>query len=341
MISIVIAVSNNENTIVECVNSVLTQNFNKYEVILVLNNSSDNTKLIIEKNFLKKKKIKFFVIKKVGPSAARNFGIRNSKMKYILFLDADDLLMPGCLLYLSNQIKKKNVNALYNSHAQLSSHYYKKKKNDGINTNRFFSTKQIKNYLIKFLLKPNIFSAFVHCWGNLYNRKFLIKNKIIFNESLSNLEDIIFNVSVFKNLKKIYYCNKITYIHRIYSITGRQSFKIDKTNINSILTTHKFLNFFLKDVLKKKHNVLKHYIAWNIVNLLIRLSKSEINFQNLNNFINELFANETIKKSVRYYIFFREYNVIFIYFLKYRLKTCLLCYLCIYNLYNRFIYLLK
>ena len=86
MISIVIAVSNNENTIVECVNSVLTQNFNKYEVILVLNNSSDNTKLIIEKNFLKKKKIKFFVIKKVGPSAARNFGIRNSKMKYILFL---------------------------------------------------------------------------------------------------------------------------------------------------------------------------------------------------------------------------------------------------------------
>jgi glycosyltransferase involved in cell wall biosynthesis len=51
MISIVIAVSNNENTIVECVNSVLTQNFNKYEVILVLNNSSDNTKSIIEKNF--------------------------------------------------------------------------------------------------------------------------------------------------------------------------------------------------------------------------------------------------------------------------------------------------
>jgi len=337
MISIIIPVSNNENTIAECINSVLLQNYNKYEIILVLNNSKDKTKSIIKKKFLKKK-IKFFIIKKIGPSAARNYGIRKSKMKYILFLDADDLLIPGCLSYLSSLIRKKNVNALYNSHAQLGNNYYNlKKKFDGIKTSRFFYTKQIKNYLVKFSLKPNIFSAFVHCWGNLYNREFLLKNKIFFDESLGNLEDVIFNINVFKKLKKLYYDNKFKYVHRVNSTSGRQSFKINKNNVHSILTTEKNLNYFLKDTLKNKKNILKHYVTWNIINLLIRLSKSKINFVSLKNFINELYKSETIKESFNHYILFKEYNKFFIYFLKYRLKKSLYLYVFFYSLYNKFI----
>lgn len=341
MISVIIPVSNNESTITECINSVLLQNYNKYEIILVLNNSKDNTKSIIKKNF-SNKKIKFFTIKKTGPSAARNYGIRKSKMKYILFLDADDLLIPGCLLYLSNLIRKKNVKALYNSHTQLGSNYYKqKKKIDGIKKSRFFYSKQIKNYLVKFSLKPNIFSAFVHCWGNLYNRRFLLKNKITFDESLDNLEDVVFNINVFKKLQKIYYDNKYTYVHRVNSLSGRQSFKIDKNNINSILTIEKVLNSFLKDELKNKKNILKHYVAWNIINLLIRLSKSKINFVSLNNFVNELYNSERIKDSFQYYILFKEYNKFIIYFLKYRQKKCLIFYVFIYSLYNKFINLIR
>jgi len=89
--SVIIPTYNRGWVIKESVNSVLRQNFNDYEVIVVVDGSVDDTVEI-----LKEFNDKIIVLKKEneGPSQARNFGAKNAKGEYLIFLDDDDIFFP-------------------------------------------------------------------------------------------------------------------------------------------------------------------------------------------------------------------------------------------------------
>jgi len=83
LVSIIIPTKNSESTIEECAKSLITQTYKDIEIIVVDNNSMDNTKEIAKK-FTK-------LVFNMGPerSAQRNFGALKSKGKYLLFIDSD------------------------------------------------------------------------------------------------------------------------------------------------------------------------------------------------------------------------------------------------------------
>lgn len=92
-VSVVIPMYNDENTIIECLNSVLSQTYKDFEIIVIDDGSNDGSYETV-KDYIIKSNIKNLTILKQnnrGPSVARNEGIKNSKGKYIAFLDADDL----------------------------------------------------------------------------------------------------------------------------------------------------------------------------------------------------------------------------------------------------------
>jgi glycosyltransferase involved in cell wall biosynthesis len=86
LISVIVTTKNEENNIANCLNSVNNQTYCNIEIIVVDNNSSDNTKNI-------SRKFNALVYDK-GPerSAQRNYGIYKGKGKYVIFLDADMFL---------------------------------------------------------------------------------------------------------------------------------------------------------------------------------------------------------------------------------------------------------
>lgn len=90
LISIIIPVYNIENYLKECVESVLDQTFDDYEIILVDDGSTDNSGSVCNELSLENNKIKTFHKRNGGLSSARNFGIKHSNGKYIIFLDSDD-----------------------------------------------------------------------------------------------------------------------------------------------------------------------------------------------------------------------------------------------------------
>lgn len=87
-LSVVMAVYNGENYIVEAIDSVLSQNYTDFEFIIVNDGSTDNTLSIIES--YKDSRIKVINHENVGHAKSLNIGIKASKGKYIARLDADD-----------------------------------------------------------------------------------------------------------------------------------------------------------------------------------------------------------------------------------------------------------
>jgi glycosyltransferase involved in cell wall biosynthesis len=103
--SVIIPTYNRGWVIKESVNSVLRQSFNDYEVIVVVDGSVDDT-IEILKEF--NDKIIVLIKENEGPSQARNFGAKNAKGEYLIFLDDDDIFFPFTLEVYNKIITAKN-----------------------------------------------------------------------------------------------------------------------------------------------------------------------------------------------------------------------------------------
>lgn len=91
-VSIIIPIYNLENSIKNCLRSLMNQNypFKKLEVILIDDGSADASAAIGQEYANRFPNILFFHQAHTGVSAARNLGLKNASGKYIFFLDADD-----------------------------------------------------------------------------------------------------------------------------------------------------------------------------------------------------------------------------------------------------------
>lgn len=106
MISVIIPMYNAEGTIEKCINSLTQQTFKDYEIIVVNDNSTDDSINIIKKY----KKIKIISLKEnVGAGTARDIGANNSKGKILAFTDSDCILPKDWLEKINNDFKKKDI----------------------------------------------------------------------------------------------------------------------------------------------------------------------------------------------------------------------------------------
>ena len=107
-LSIIIPVYNVEKYIEECLNSVISQKTEyKYEVILVNDGSTDNTPSIV-KPYLADN-VKLINQENSGQSVARNNALYESSGKYIMFVDGDDILLPGAIQNLMDAVIKNTA----------------------------------------------------------------------------------------------------------------------------------------------------------------------------------------------------------------------------------------
>lgn len=103
--SIVVPVYNVEKYIEKCLNSIAEQDFDDYEVIIIDDESKDQSISLAEKYILDKENYRIIHQQNKGLGGARNTGAEKAKGDYILFLDSDDYLEKDALRKLNNVIK--------------------------------------------------------------------------------------------------------------------------------------------------------------------------------------------------------------------------------------------
>jgi len=96
-ISVIIPLYNRQKTIRSCIESVLGQSFNEFEIVIIDDRSTDDSVNIVRK--FKDLRVRLFCnSRNFGAQAARNRGISEAKGDWIAFLDSDDKYLPNSLL---------------------------------------------------------------------------------------------------------------------------------------------------------------------------------------------------------------------------------------------------
>lgn len=113
LVSVIVPTYNYSNFIEQCINSILEQSYQKIEVIVVDDGSTDDTLTVLQKF---EKRALIHSQKNSGVSAARNAGLQLSKGEYIAFLDADDWWDPSKV--------EKQMNAMIKSRSNISYSFY-------------------------------------------------------------------------------------------------------------------------------------------------------------------------------------------------------------------------
>ncbi len=199
-ISIIIPVYNTELYLKKCLDSIISQTYQDYEVIIVNDGSTDNSQNIISE-YEKKYKDKIFAYYKEneGVSIARNFGIEKSKGEFITFVDSDDYIDKYML---EKMIKKANEDNFDMIICNLLYIYPNKKVIGKSNIKGDLLTKdQIKNNIINIL--PAMCGKLIK--RNLYTN-FKFKPNIWY-------EDVESYFRMYPKLNKIGYINQDLYFY--------------------------------------------------------------------------------------------------------------------------------
>jgi len=216
LISIIIPARNAEEFILRCLNSVLLASHDlSLEVILILNGCQDKT-VEFASVFCKDLPLKMQIHEStLGPAAARNIGIKMAKGTWLYFLDADDLIPDGAL--------GKHLELMTASKSDVLVGSYFKSSNEMSKSSHLldgaikFNSSNLKEYILKYVYEPYLYTMPVHCWGKLYLRRSIISAGILFNEKLDQLEDVNFNFSLLLKDLTFEYTDQILYQYHINS----------------------------------------------------------------------------------------------------------------------------
>lgn len=215
LISIIIPVYNVENYLTTCLESILNQTFQDYEVIMINDGSTDCSPDICDEYSKKDSRYKILHKENGGQSSARNQGVKIAKGDYLMFIDSDDFLTNNnCLQIIANGLGTSPDVLAYRYYKYFSSRH---KSDCGINMSGIVSLDKFGT--IKELVKRDSF--FCSCWSKVIKRSLIIKNGITFDESLSCEDmDWYFNVLSYCNIIKVIDYPIINYRQREGSVTS-------------------------------------------------------------------------------------------------------------------------
>lgn len=150
-VSVIIPTYNRADLLPRAISSVLNQTFQDFELIIVDDGSTDNTKQVVEEFQKKDKRIKYIWQENSGgPAKPRNTGIKNSQGEYIAFLDSDDVWLNKKLEIQLNKIGENNYDIFF------SNWYFWNPETNQKNKAFNFNPLNNKKDLFKLFVKKNI-----------------------------------------------------------------------------------------------------------------------------------------------------------------------------------------
>lgn len=217
MISVIIPLYNKEPIIKRTIQSILSQDYNDYEIIIVNDGSTDKSVDIV-KTFTDSR-IKLIEQENGGPSKARNTGLLHSKGEWIYYIDADDTISNGLLKSITHIIKTTEADVI------MGGIDFKKESGETI------SIRHEEGYCSN-VHKEIFINRLKPCTGSIfYKRQVCLDN--MYDETLRRYEDFERFFRVIRHTK-VYVCNEpFLAVNEEYSAASNK-----RTDINEDFVGH-------------------------------------------------------------------------------------------------------
>ena len=224
-LSFIIPVYNAEKYLKQCIESILNQTFEGFEVIIINDDSTDKSMDILN-SYIYDKRIKILSKMNEGVSQARNCGLEIAQGKYIMFVDADDWIDNFTAKLMVSITEKKEADVVFWPYVREFENYSLKKKIYN-KEEIIFEEEEVKDKLHRRFIglledelkKPENADALCTVWGKLYKRSIIEENHIRFHDlrEIGTYEDGLFNLEYFWYVHKAVYINKYYYHYRKYN----------------------------------------------------------------------------------------------------------------------------
>lgn len=212
-ISVIIPAYNAKDTLTQSVESVQAQSFTDFELIIVNDGSTDGTASLLDA-YASDPQLVYINQDNLGVSAARNTGARQAKGDWILFLDADDVLLPTALELLSKFTFDTNISLIRGGFIRES--------RNSMNTTIPDGKSYISPLVGSFCVRKSIF---LKIDGYDERLKFSENTELLHRLVLENVN--------------IVYISKALFIYREYYSSGSRNLKNSIESIELLLTKHK------------------------------------------------------------------------------------------------------
>lgn len=277
MLSVIVPVYNVEKYLRKCVDSILAQDIDDMEVILVDDGSLDNSGAICNEYAEKDARVKAIHIENGGCSAARNAGLDTTRGKYLAFVDSDDYLLPNTY--------RPNLDYL-ESHPKVDCLQF-----PTICDERIVFTKKYKVIQNEMVFVGN--DVFLNWWSAKLINHF-VWNKLYKREVFSNLrfkdgvfiEDSMIVPELAKKCKMVFISMEGGYFYR-YN---------DSSLLNSGWNKKKYTDFFMSKYMmwEQINNLdfmnaakIKSYLV-TIIQLAICSQKGYLNYKDYDEFLDAI-----------------------------------------------------
>ena len=217
-ISIIVPVYKIEKYVRECIDSILVQTYQDWELLLIDDGSPDNSGVICDEYAQKDSRIRVYHKENGGVSSARNLGLEKMTGEWVMFVDADDTIKPNTLDLCINKCIDNNLDIIQFSFSR------------GLNDS-FCHSDQTEPLTSEEYIRAD--KLLMSVWGSLIRSSIIIENNIYFDKTLKLAEDQIMIMDCIRNAQRLQRIPNQLYYYRDNSTGASQNPKYEDILLSS------------------------------------------------------------------------------------------------------------
>lgn len=242
LVTIIIPVYNGQEYLKRCIDSILNQEFQNYELILADDGSTDDSGKLCDQYAAVDSRIRTIHKPNTGVSDTRNQALNIARGTYIQFVDSDDWISPESTSLMIRSMEMYNCDLVISDFYRVSGEHLARK--GDINETRILSREEFASFMME---NPADFYYGV-LWNKLYKREIIEKNHIRMDIKISWCEDFLFNLEYIRHAHSFYALQAPVY----YYVKRKGSLISQGMNISSTLrmkiNVFEYYNGFYKDI---------------------------------------------------------------------------------------------
>ena len=246
IVSIIVPVYNAEKTIQRCVESILGQDFQDFELLLIDDGSQDASGALCDAFAQRDARVRVLHKENGGVSAARNLGLSQAQGVYLQFLDSDDWITADATTMLVRTAREYQCDLVISDFYRVVGDRVSHK--GDIQEDTVLSREEYAAHMME---RPADFYYGV-LWNKLYRRESVERHHLRMNPEISWCEDFMFNLEYIRYAERFYALQvPIYYYVKTKGSLASQYLSIPKT-IRMKLMVFEYYNRFFKTVLDEE-----------------------------------------------------------------------------------------